>query len=49
MESNENKVGGCINPQEFEGIADVYDNVRQWNLNLKGSMISDQQLAMKFD
>ena len=43
-------VGGCIKAKEFEEIAEVYDQIRQWNEDLEmKSSVDDYQLAMMFD
>ena len=43
-------VGGCIKAKEFEEIAEVYDQIRQWNEDLQmKSCVDDYQLAMMFD
>ena len=43
-------VGGCIKAKEFEEIAEVYDQIRQWNEDLEmKSSVDDYHLAMMFD
>ena len=43
-------MGGCIKAKEFEEIAEVYDQIRQWNEDLEmKSSVDDYQLAMMFD
>jgi len=38
-------IGGCIQSSQFEEIADIYDQIRSWNISLRANSISDTKLA----
>ena len=43
-------VGGCINSQQFETIAEIYDQIRSWNSEFDYNyQLNDAELAERFD
>ena len=42
-------VGGYISSKEFEEIAEIYDQIRQWNQDCQQAPVEDQTLAAQFD
>eukprot|EP00356_Strombidium_inclinatum_P001824 CAMPEP_0170512856 /NCGR_PEP_ID=MMETSP0208-20121228/67079_1 /TAXON_ID=197538 /ORGANISM="Strombidium inclinatum, Strain S3" /LENGTH=57 /DNA_ID=CAMNT_0010796527 /DNA_START=671 /DNA_END=844 /DNA_ORIENTATION=- len=45
-------VGGCIESSEFEDLAEIYDQIREWNTTLgllSQRKIDDMTLAQQFD
>lgn len=42
-------VGGYISSKEFEEIAEIYDQIRQWNQDCQQTPVEDSNLAAQFD
>ena len=42
-------MGGHINSKEFEEIAEIYDQIRQWNSSNQPPVVEDAKLAELFD